>query len=390
MTQRRVSVRSFDGFAYSMGSEYVTPSFLRRLFVVDSEEEAGPLALVDVHELDVFAEDEHGCFPVGELNPAAMYQLVPQAVIDVSEGDDDEDDDNKPQTPLQAKYLPREGARKRAIPQERAAAVKRAVLEIVGELYRPAHPRLFVFSEEYLEPAFAAAAKAGDAGYLQRATGTGLYAGKMFTDAFCAMFVEEIESFERSGMPLTRPNSMNNYGIILRDVGLADMVERVLADYLAPLSAKLYPDYEEAQSIDSMHAFIVQYRLSEDRSLEFHYDDAHVTMVITVYISFSFPYFSAWFILFRTCASASSSRAAISTSRACSTTPRRTTSCSSSATRLGTAASILASTGNRLKKFVPYILTNAKRQTRRRVDYRGRALQPDCVGPQRSSLRHVR
>ena len=45
----------------------------------------------------------------------------------------------------------------------------------------------------------------------------------MFTDEFCAKLVAEVDSVAASGIPVQRPNSMNNYGVILNLVGMRDM-----------------------------------------------------------------------------------------------------------------------------------------------------------------------
>lgn len=41
----------------------------------------------------------------------------------------------------------------------------------------------------------------------------GIYSLQMFTSEFCSKLLEECEHYEKSGLPITRPNSMNNYGI---------------------------------------------------------------------------------------------------------------------------------------------------------------------------------
>lgn len=43
----------------------------------------------------------------------------------------------------------------------------------------------------------------------------GIYSFEMFSPQFCSQLLEECEHYEKSGLPVTRPNSMNNYGMSL-------------------------------------------------------------------------------------------------------------------------------------------------------------------------------
>ena len=45
-----------------------------------------------------------------------------------------------------------------------------------------------------------------------------VYSFPMFAIPFCSSLLEEVENYEASGMPVQRPNSMNNYGLILNQV----------------------------------------------------------------------------------------------------------------------------------------------------------------------------
>jgi len=107
---------------------------------------------------------------------------------------------------------------------------------------------------------------------------TQIFSLQVFNPRFMAMFVEEIENFERSGLPVSRPNSMNNYGVILHDLGFTPLMDHLVVSYLAPLARALYPHDEAAQNLDSHHSFIVQYRMTEDLDLGFHFDDSDVTL----------------------------------------------------------------------------------------------------------------
>jgi hypothetical protein len=117
--------------------------------------------------------------------------------------------------------------------------------------------------------------------------------------------VEEVESFENSGLPVMRPNSMNNYGLILDEIGFTPMLDQLRSQYVSPFASILYPHVGGA-SLDYHHGFIVpaacpppristshrlyrnsllrfwspkvQYKLSEDKKLDFHYDESEVTL----------------------------------------------------------------------------------------------------------------
>ena len=55
----------------------------------------------------------------------------------------------------------------------------------------------------------------------------GVYSFPMFSDEFCAMFIEEVEYYAESGLPVRRPNSMNNYGLIVNEIGMEPMISNL-------------------------------------------------------------------------------------------------------------------------------------------------------------------
>ena len=113
----------------------------------------------------------------------------------------------------------------------------------------------------------------------------------MFTQDFCAKLIAEVDSVAASGIPVQRPNSMNNYGVILNYIGMRGMftwlqrqvaflnrlcvcvsvcvcvcvcVHRrlTLSQVLQPIAALLFP--QAGQFLDSHHTFIVQYSPKQD------------------------------------------------------------------------------------------------------------------------------
>ena len=61
---------------------------------------------------------------------------------------------------------------------------------------------------------------------------------------------------------------MNNYGLIMKDIGLHEAIQRFALLYLAPIASHVFPDWVDRDDvIDSLHAFTVDYRIGEDVSL---------------------------------------------------------------------------------------------------------------------------
>ena len=47
-----------------------------------------------------------------------------------------------------------------------------------------------------------------------------VYSFAIFTTDFCDRFIEELDNYYATGLPQPRPNSMNNYGIIVNQIGM--------------------------------------------------------------------------------------------------------------------------------------------------------------------------
>ena len=93
----------------------------------------------------------------------------------------------------------------------------------------------------------------------------------------CALLVEEVESFSARTPPTerSRVNSMNRYGVVLNEIGLEGLMDRLAATVLAPLLRLVFP--RAGSSIDVHHSFVVQYAPDEDTSLDPHTDASHCT-----------------------------------------------------------------------------------------------------------------
>jgi hypothetical protein len=97
----------------------------------------------------------------------------------------------------------------------------------------------------------------------------GVYTFPLFSEEYCDALMAEVEHFQRSGLPVRRPNSMNNYGVIVNEIGMERMIDRLQREVLAPVAEALFPA-QGGGALDGHHAFIVQYKQGEDLGLDMH------------------------------------------------------------------------------------------------------------------------
>jgi len=177
------------------------------------------------------------------------------------------------------KILTREQIQKR---NQRIYAMQDARVLVIKELYKPKHPQIYKFVlEDVVQPQIISALQHGSEAallsVLKQETQTGIYSFDLFNNKFCNLLIEEIENFERSGLPVSRPNSMNNYGVILDEIGFTPFLNELRKRVVAPFASLLYSKYNYRE-LDHHHGFIVQYKLTEDLDLGFHYDESEVTL----------------------------------------------------------------------------------------------------------------
>lgn len=98
----------------------------------------------------------------------------------------------------------------------------------------------------------------------------GVFAFDAFSRSYCNTLLREIEKFEVSA-----PNSMNRYGVALRDVGMGLLCEQLLDEIVNPLVRRLYPGL---WPLKRYHGFIVNYDPKKQGSLDLHEDDSIVTL----------------------------------------------------------------------------------------------------------------
>ncbi len=158
------------------------------------------------------------------------------------------------------------------------AAAKWRTMTTFPELY--AGP----WQADWLAPSFVEAVRAGGAALesILREEVNGVYSFALFTPAFCARLLHELRAYEDSDLPRRRPNSMNNYGLILNEIGLQPAVDDLMRRYLQPLIRRVFAAASDGEPVDHHHTFMVQYMLAQDRSLDMHSDDAEVTVNVNI------------------------------------------------------------------------------------------------------------
>lgn len=157
--------------------------------------------------------------------------------------------------------------------------------------YKPLHPEVYILQESFLTKEFLEAVRfcespnaslEGLLNHLHSVPGKKIYSFPIFVPQFCRDLVEELEKFENSWLEKGRPNTMNNYGVLLNELGLDTFFITPLREkYLRPLASILYPDWG-GSCLDSHKAFVVQYSLDKDLDLSCHYDNSEVTLNVSL------------------------------------------------------------------------------------------------------------
>lgn len=163
-------------------------------------------------------------------------------------------------------------------------------LQFALEQHRPRHAWLYarpVDVRRWLTADVADALLSRDATRMRslvrtEAERTKLFSLQLFSDEACAALIDEVTAFEDSGLPASRPNSMNRYGLVLDHIGLRPVLDELRAAIM-PLMRELFAGERGIDSIDDHHAFVVQYAASGaaiagDVDLGFHYDESEFTV----------------------------------------------------------------------------------------------------------------
>ncbi|XP_050226008.1 2-oxoglutarate and iron-dependent oxygenase domain-containing protein CP2-like [Mercurialis annua] len=151
--------------------------------------------------------------------------------------------------------------------------------------YQPLHRELYtVNAENFFVPSFLKAINESTEqsfrNILVEPT-PGVYVFEMLQPSFCEMLMSEVENFERwvheTKFRIMRPNTMNNYGAVLDDFGLENMLDKLMDEYLRPISRLFFPEVG-GLTLDSHHGFVVEYGVDRDVDLGFHVDDSEITL----------------------------------------------------------------------------------------------------------------
>ncbi|XP_043696038.1 2-oxoglutarate and iron-dependent oxygenase domain-containing protein CP2-like [Telopea speciosissima] len=118
----------------------------------------------------------------------------------------------------------------------------------------------------------------------------GVYTFEMLQPSFCELLLSEVENIEKwvreSKFRIMRPNTMNKYGAVLDDFGLETMLDKLMDDFIRPISRVLFPEVG-GSTLDSHHGFVVEYGKDRDVDLGFHVDDSEVTLNVCLGKQFS-------------------------------------------------------------------------------------------------------
>ena len=135
------------------------------------------------------------------------------------------------------------------------------------------------FTAETMHPAYWRALKGLDSwSSIVTTEAPEVYSVPLFTAELCSALVEELDSFHATGLPARRPNSMNNYGIVVNEIGMEPALDQLCHDLLQPLAHHLFPGV--GSHFDRHHSFVVRYKVGEDLGLDMHTDDSDVTFNI--------------------------------------------------------------------------------------------------------------
>lgn len=148
--------------------------------------------------------------------------------------------------------------------------------ERIKEVYKPIYPNLFEPKDVLCD----LLPKEGSKVEL-----SGVYSFQLLSEPLTKKILEEISNFKKQdGLPHQRPNSMNKNGILLEELGIDILIEKIVK-HVEPLAKKFFPDLVGSKGFDSFKAFTVEYNGDEnavnpDLELNTHFDNSEVTLNI--------------------------------------------------------------------------------------------------------------
>ncbi|XWS16666.1 hypothetical protein CRYUN_Cryun34aG0110600 [Craigia yunnanensis] len=118
----------------------------------------------------------------------------------------------------------------------------------------------------------------------------GVFTFEMLQPRFCELLLSEVENFEKwvheTKFKIMRPNTMNKFGAVLDDFGLETMLDKLMEDFIRPISKVFFSDMG-GSTLDYHHGFVVEYGIDRDIELGFHVDDSEVTLNVCLGRQFS-------------------------------------------------------------------------------------------------------
>ena len=142
-------------------------------------------------------------------------------------------------------------------------------MRLVQDIYKPLHLEVYKFNENLLE--FNAKIEK---------VGPEVFSMPCWKPSFVSKFMAELKHFKDSGVPHEQPNSMNKHGINLDEIGFQEFFTHLRQDYIQPLARQLFQ--EPNLELDSHKAFVIKYAMGEDEDLAAHFDNAEITLNISL------------------------------------------------------------------------------------------------------------
>ncbi|KAA8532628.1 hypothetical protein F0562_032556 [Nyssa sinensis] len=160
--------------------------------------------------------------------------------------------------------------------------------------YQPLHRELYTMhAANFFVPSFLKAINENSVeGFrnIMSEPSPGVLTFEMLRPRFCELLLSEVENFEKwvheTKFRIMRPNTMNKYGAVLDDFGLETMLDKLMEDFIRPISRVFFPQVG-GSTLDSHHGFVVEYGMDRDVDLGFHVDDSEVTLNVCLGKQFS-------------------------------------------------------------------------------------------------------
>ncbi|CAN6550182.1 unnamed protein product [Malus baccata var. baccata] len=109
----------------------------------------------------------------------------------------------------------------------------------------------------------------------------GVYTFEMLQPDFCELLLTEVENFEgwvhETNFRIMRPNTMNRYGCVLDDFGLETMLDKLMEDFIRPLSKLFFPEVG-GSTLDTHHGFVVEYGSDRDEIFDYTHVPGHAIL----------------------------------------------------------------------------------------------------------------